>query len=171
MGRAMIPGFGRKRPLIDQQPPKAPYFLAAEDLFLQKEGKEIYVKHIFSVSEDIPKYGPVVMSPGLCSNANLFRVDKKGRCLALNHNQSFANLLASEGFDVYLYHPGYSERVQNRYVSRHCKDSIYYKNATECRPNTATGTSSILKHRRSSILSVHTAGPEKFHGSDTASEE
>ena len=123
----MIPGFGKKRPLIDRQPPKAPYFLAAEDLFVQKEGKEIYVKHIFSVSEDIPKYGPVVMSPGLCSNANLFRVDKKGRCLALDHNQSFANLLASEGFDVYLYHPGYSERVQNRYVSRHCKGSIYYK--------------------------------------------
>jgi len=123
----MILGWGKKRPLIDQKPPAAPYFLAGEDLFIQKEGKEIYVKHIFSVSQNIPRYGPVIMSPGLCSNANLFRIDNKGRCLALDHNKSFANRLASQGFDVYLYHPGYSERVQNRYVSRHCKESIYYK--------------------------------------------
>ncbi|MDA3897405.1 MAG: alpha/beta fold hydrolase [Desulfobacteraceae bacterium] len=123
----MILGWRKKRPLIDQQTPKAPYFLAAEDLFIQKHGKEIYVKHIFSTAKDLPKYGPVIMSPGLCSNANLFRLDQKGRCLAMDHNRSFANLLAAHGFDVYLYHPGYSERVQNRYVSRHCKGSMYYK--------------------------------------------
>ena len=45
----------------------------------------------------------------------------------MSHNRSFANLLASEGFDVYLYHPGYSDRVHNRYVCRRCKESIYYK--------------------------------------------
>ncbi len=123
----MILGWRKKKPLIDQKPPSPPYFLAGEDLFIQKEGKEIYVKHLFSTSRDIPKYGPVIMSPGICNNANLFRVDNKGRCLALDHNRSFANLLASHGFDVYLYHPGYSDRVHNRYVSRHCKESIYYK--------------------------------------------
>jgi pimeloyl-ACP methyl ester carboxylesterase len=69
----------------------------------------------------------VVLCPGLCTNANLFRVDNNGRCFDLDHNRSFANLLASEGFDVYLYHPGYCERIFNRYVSRHCKQSIYFK--------------------------------------------
>ena len=63
----MILGWRKKKPLIDQKPPSPPYFLAGEDLFIQKEGKEIYVKHIFSVSKNIPKYGPVIMSPGICT--------------------------------------------------------------------------------------------------------
>lgn len=35
--------------------------------------------------------------------------------------------LAAEGFDVYLYHPGYTDRVHNRYLSRHCPRSIHYQ--------------------------------------------
>ena len=123
----MILGLGRKKTLIDRKPPKPPHFLAAEDLFVQKEKREIYVKHIYTVSEKTPKYGPVILSPGICTNANLFRVDTRGRCLSLDHDRSFANLLASRGFDVYLYHPGYSDRVHNRYVGRHCPESIHYK--------------------------------------------
>jgi len=127
-------GMDKKKPLIDQKPPDPPYYLSGKDLFIQKYGKEIYVKHIFPTADDIPKYGPMVMSPGICCNANLFRIDPKGKCLALDHNRSFANLLASQGFDVYLYHPGYSDRVHNRYISRHCKGSMYYKKRYQVSP-------------------------------------
>jgi pimeloyl-ACP methyl ester carboxylesterase len=123
----MVLNWKTKRKLVDEKPPTAPYYLTSEDLLIHKSGREIFVKRIFSVAKDIPKYGPVIMSPGLCANANVFRIDDKGKCLAMDHNRSFANLLASEGFDVYLHHPGYSDRVHNRYVSRHCKESIYYK--------------------------------------------
>lgn len=122
----MISLLRKNKPLIDQKPPQAPYYLAAEDLFVQKTEKEIYIKHIFSVAENLPRFGPVIMSPGICSNANIFRMDQRGRCLSLSHNRSFANLLAAEGFDVYLYHPGYTDRVHNRYISRHCPKSVYY---------------------------------------------
>lgn len=135
----MIPGWNKIRGLVDDQTPTAPYFLKGEDLLVHREGREIFIKHIFSVAEDIPKYGPVIMSPGISSNANVFRVDDTGKCLAMDHNRSFANLLASEGFDVYLYHPGYSERVFNRYVSRHCKDSIYYKKRYRIFPHYSYG--------------------------------
>ncbi|PIP41405.1 MAG: hypothetical protein COX19_03635 [Desulfobacterales bacterium CG23_combo_of_CG06-09_8_20_14_all_51_8] len=127
------------RPLIDQKTPEAPYFLAAEDLFVQKTQTEIYLKHIFSTAKDLPGYGPVIMSPGICSNANIFRMDARGRCLSLAHNNSFANLLAAEGFDVYLYHPGYSDRVHNRYVSRHCPGSVYYKKRYRVSPGYSYG--------------------------------
>ena len=116
-----------KKPLIDQMPPVAPYFLAGEDLFVQKAQTEIYVKHLFSKAEILPRLGPVIMSPGICCNANVFRIDTRGGCLSLAHNRSFANLLAAEGFDVYLYHPGYTDRVHNRYLSRHCPRSIHYQ--------------------------------------------
>jgi pimeloyl-ACP methyl ester carboxylesterase len=123
----MILGWIKERQLVDEKKTAAPYFLATEDLLVHKEGREIFIKRIYSAAKDIPKYGPVIMCPGLSSNANLFRVDDRGKCLLINHNRSFANLLASEGFDVYLYHPGYSDRVHNRYVCRRCKESIYYK--------------------------------------------
>jgi len=120
--------------LIDQKPPAAPYFLASQNLFVQAGGREIFVKHIFSAAECMPKYGPVIMSPGVCANANIFRIDEKGSCLSLDHNRSFANLLAAEGFDVYLYHPGYCDRVQNRYVSRNCPQSMYYQKRYRVKP-------------------------------------
>lgn len=116
----------KQRKLVDEKPPSAPYYLSAEDLLIHKDGREIFVKHVFSVAKDLPDYGPVIMSPGVSTNGNLFRVDDNGKCHVMDHNRSFANLLASEGFDVYLYHPGFSDRVYNRYVSRHCKDSNYY---------------------------------------------
>jgi pimeloyl-ACP methyl ester carboxylesterase len=135
----MILKWKRKRQLIDKKPPEAPYFLAGNDLFVKQNGREIFIKHIFSVSKDLPKYGPVIMSPGLSTNANLFRIDDKGKILALDHNRSFANLLASAGFDVYLYHPGYCDRVHNRYVSHHCSQSIYYQNRYRVSPTFGYG--------------------------------
>jgi pimeloyl-ACP methyl ester carboxylesterase len=122
----MILGWKKERKLVDEKTPAAPYYLAGEDLLVHKNGREIFIKRIYSVAKDKPEYGPVIMSPGLSTNANLFRIDDKGKCLSLDHNRSFANLLASEGFDVYLYHPGYSDRVHNRYVCRRCEASIFY---------------------------------------------
>ncbi|MCP4351792.1 MAG: alpha/beta fold hydrolase [Desulfobacterales bacterium] len=106
--------------------PSPPFFLKAENLFAREKGKELFIKKIYSLSRDIPKRGPVVLAPGIASNANLFRIDDQGKVLSLDHNRSFANLLACEGFQVYLYHPGYTSRVHNRYVCQHCKESIYY---------------------------------------------
>jgi len=123
----LLPVLKKKKFLIDRRPPEGPYYLRAEDLFVDVGGREIFIKHIFTASEDVARYGPVIMSPGISTNANLFRMDNAGQYLCLSHNQSFANLLAAGGFDVYLYHPGYSDRVLNRYVSRHCRQSIYYK--------------------------------------------
>jgi len=123
----MTLGLKKKQSLVDRKPPEAPYYLRAEDLFIDAHDREIFVKHIFSESEGTTGYGPVIMSRGISSNANIFRLSGDGEYLSLANNRSFANLLASEGFDVYLYHPGYSDRVFNRYVSRHCPQSRYYK--------------------------------------------
>jgi pimeloyl-ACP methyl ester carboxylesterase len=123
----MIPGWNKIRGLTDTHTSAPPYFLKTEDLLVHKEGREIFIKRIFSTADNLPSYGPVVMSPGIACNANLFRIDDTGKCLSLDHNRSFANLLAAEGFDVYLFHPGYAERVFKRYVCRRCKDSIYYR--------------------------------------------
>jgi len=131
----MILGWKQKPPtLIDQKPPSAPYFLASQDLFVSAGDREIFVKHIFSAAECMPKHGPVIMGPGICTNANIFRMNDQGSCLSLEHTRSFANLLAAEGFDVYLYHPGYSDRVHNRYVSRHCPQSKYYRKRYRVKP-------------------------------------
>jgi pimeloyl-ACP methyl ester carboxylesterase len=123
----MFLGWRKKRPLVDKSSPKPPFYLVGEDLFVKKDGREIFLKHIHSVSSEIPNLGPVIMSPGVCTNANLFRMDESGGFLTLDHNRSFANLLASAGFHVYLHHPGFTDRVHNRYVSRHCNESIYYR--------------------------------------------
>jgi hypothetical protein len=101
---------------VDERKTSPLYFLDSEDLFVQKDSREVFIQRIFSSTNNTPKYGTVVLCPGLSTNANLFRVDNNGRCFDLDHNLSFANLLASEGFDVYLYHPGYCERIFNRYV-------------------------------------------------------
>ncbi|MDA8404432.1 MAG: alpha/beta fold hydrolase [Desulfobacteraceae bacterium] len=130
----MIVNWKRKPRLIDQKPPSAPYFLTGQDLFIPAGGQEIFVKYISSTAECMPKYGPVIMSPGICTNANIFRMDENGSCLSLEHPRSFANMLAAEGFDVYLYHPGYSDRVRNRYVSRNCPQSIYYQKRYRVKP-------------------------------------
>ncbi len=106
--------------------PSPPFFLKAENLFARKNGRELFIKKIHSLSPDIPKRGPVVLAPGIANNANLYRIDDQGKVLSLDHNRSFANLLASEGFQVYLYHPGYTARVHNCYVCQHCKESIYF---------------------------------------------
>lgn len=116
----------KHRTIDSEKAPEPPYYLTCEDLFVKTDDREIFIKRIFSTADDLPAYGPVIMAPGISTNANLFRLDDRGEHLRLDHNRSFANLLASEGFDVYLYHPGYAERVRNRYVCRHCPDSIYY---------------------------------------------
>jgi len=139
MGECMIPGWGKKRQLIDKKKPVPPYLLVADDLFIKKGKREIFVKRISSLARDIPRYGPVIMSPGLSTNANIFRMDDTGACLHLEHNRSFANLLASEGFDVYLHHPGYTDRVHNRYVCRHCPQSKYYKKRYRVSPSFGYG--------------------------------
>lgn len=118
--------FKPKRKLVDQKPPSPPFYLASEDLFVHTDAREIFLKRLYTVSDTVPRRGPVIMSPGVCTNANLFRIDDNGYCLSMDHNRSFANLLAAEGFQVYLYHPGYTDRVHNRYVARHCRDSMYY---------------------------------------------
>lgn len=66
------------------------------------------------------------MAPGIACNGNLFRLTTRGEVLTLDHDRSFANLLAARGFDVYLYHPGCTERIHNRYVARFCRESIHY---------------------------------------------
>jgi len=109
----------------DHRKPCPPYFLK-ENLFVRSGEREIFIKKIHSVSSQIPKLGSVVMAPGIACNANLFRISDKGDILGMNHNRSFANYLASKGFEVYLYHPGYTERTHNRYVCKHCKESIWY---------------------------------------------
>jgi len=116
-----------KRDLLDRKRPKPPYYLKATDLFFYVNGREIFLKKIYSISPTVRKRGTVIMAPGIATNANLYRLDVNGNCLSMDNNLSFANLLASEGFIVFLYHPGYTERVYNRYVCRHCKESIYYK--------------------------------------------
>lgn len=131
----LFPGFKRKTRLIDQKPPAPPYFLASRDLFVPAGDQEVFVKQIYSAADCMPKHGPVIMSPGICTNANIFRMDDKGDILSLEHTRSFANLLAAEGFDVYLYHPGYSDRVHNRYVSRHCPQSIHYGKRYRVKPD------------------------------------
>ncbi|MFZ2632214.1 MAG: alpha/beta fold hydrolase [Desulfosalsimonadaceae bacterium] len=159
----MILGLKRKKTLIDQRPAEAPYFLAGEDIFIPAGDQEIFVKRIFSKAECLPKYGPVIMAPGVCTNANIFRMDDKGSCLDLRHNRSFANLLASEGFDVYLYHPGYSDRVHNRYVSQNCPQSIHYQQRYRVPPDFSYGDmvntevpaviDFVCRHSRSKTLS------------------
>lgn len=127
--------FRRKIP-IDHRPSKGPFFLRADNLFARKNN-EIFIKKISSQSENILKRGTVIMAPGVACNANLFRMKTNGEILSLDHNQSFANLLAAEGFSVYLYHPSYSERVINRYVSRYCSESQHFRTTYEA-PSTLT---------------------------------
>ncbi|RJP93848.1 MAG: alpha/beta fold hydrolase [Desulfobacteraceae bacterium] len=158
-----IPGWKRKHRLIDQKSPSGPYFLAGEDLFLRVGNREIFIKHIFSVDKNRTRCGPVIMAPGICANANIFRMDDQGGHLSLEHNRSFANLLAAEGFDVYLYHPGYCDRVNNRYVSRNCPQSIYYQKRYRVKPEFSYGDivneempaliDFVCRHSRSKTLS------------------
>ncbi len=122
----MISIFHRKKRLIDSCSPQPPFYLTAENLFVQNNGREVFLKLISSFATDIKQRGAVILAPGIATNANIFRIDDDGKCLRLNHNRSFANLLAAEGFKVYLYHPGYTERVHNRYVCRHCEKSGLY---------------------------------------------
>ncbi|MBW1987980.1 MAG: alpha/beta fold hydrolase [Deltaproteobacteria bacterium] len=126
---------GYDRTLVDRRAPQPPYFLQAEDQFPTDGEREIFIKKIYSASASLPRRGAVVMAPGLAANANLFRTDDRGEILHLNHNRSFANLLASEGFTVYLYHPGYTERVHNRFVATHCPQSIHFRKRYQTPPN------------------------------------
>ncbi|MBW1988453.1 MAG: alpha/beta fold hydrolase [Deltaproteobacteria bacterium] len=119
---------GKKGPkvLVDQHEPKPPFYLAAEDLLVEKGTPELFIKHIYCANEKVPGRGAVVMAPGMATNANIFRMDDEGGLLSLEHDRSFANLLASQGFSVYLYHPSYTERVHNRYVCAHFPESVHY---------------------------------------------
>ncbi|MBF0103381.1 MAG: alpha/beta fold hydrolase [Desulfobacterales bacterium] len=114
-------------PLVDEKEPTPPYYLKVENHFPWKNGRELFIKKVYSVSYDIPCRGIVIMAPGIATNANIFRMNLDGDFLSLDNNRSFANLLASEGFHVYLYHPGYTERVHNRYVTKYCKQSVYFQ--------------------------------------------
>ncbi|WP_028316889.1 alpha/beta fold hydrolase [Desulfatibacillum aliphaticivorans] len=112
--------------LVDRGAPKAPHFLMAQDLFARKGSRELFIKKIFSAKAGIRRRGPVILCPGIATNANLFRMDDQGGFLSLGNNRSFATYLASEGFTVYCFHPGYAQRVYNRYVVRHCRQSMFY---------------------------------------------
>ena len=111
---------------LDKAIPSPPYYLMGQDLICLDKDREIFIKKIFSIKPEKHR-GAVILAPGIATNGNIYRIDTDGNCLYLDHNESFANLLASEGYDVYIYHPRYTERVYNRYVTRHCKNSIYYK--------------------------------------------
>jgi pimeloyl-ACP methyl ester carboxylesterase len=110
---------------LDKVMPSPPYYLMGQDLLCTDRNHEIFIKRIFSIKPK-KRYGAVILAPGIATNGNLYRIDTDGNCLLLNHNRSFANLLAAEGFDVYIYHPRYTERVYNRYVTRYCKNSIFF---------------------------------------------
>ncbi|MFH1347545.1 MAG: hypothetical protein ABIH22_02535 [Candidatus Margulisiibacteriota bacterium] len=109
----------------NQLSPLAPN-LRADDLFGRKNGREIYIKKMSSEEKWIPRKGPVVMAAGIACNGNLFRVTPEGEAITLGHARSFANLLASQGFDVYIWHYSSSQRVYNRYVTRFCENSLYF---------------------------------------------
>ncbi|MBF0225428.1 MAG: alpha/beta fold hydrolase [Desulfobacterales bacterium] len=115
-----------KNELVDHKDPSPPYYLKAEDLFVQNYGKEIFIKKLYSISKTIQKRGTVILAPGIATNGNIYRVTIDGELLTLDHNKSFANFLAAEGFTVYIYNPGYTERIYNRYVSKYCSQSIYF---------------------------------------------
>lgn len=127
----------RKRIPIDHRPPTPPYYLAAQNLFAPKDGNQIFIKKIFSTRKELPTLGSVIMAAGAAMNPISYRTKANGEALSLDHNLSFANLLASEGFPVYLYFSSYTERAHNRYVSRHCEKSIYYGKRYEV-PSTLT---------------------------------
>jgi pimeloyl-ACP methyl ester carboxylesterase len=122
-----IKSFLKKSKLVDKHSPIPPFYLSSEDLIAKEDGREVFLKRIFSTAPGIISQGPVILAPGVATNANIFRITENGECLFLDDKKSFANLLASHGFDVYLYHPGFTERVHNRYVCRYCSDSMHYK--------------------------------------------
>lgn len=128
----------RPRIPVDHRAPSPPYSLAAQNLFARRDGNEIFIKKISSTEKGIQRRGNVIIAPGIGCNANLFRIrPPDGEALTLDHNQSFANLLAAEGFNVYLYHPSYTERTHNRYVARYCPESIHYQQRYDV-PSTLT---------------------------------
>lgn len=104
----------------------SPYYLLGTPLFAAKGRREVFVKRIKTTARRIPQRGAVVMAPGIACNGNLFRMTTKGTILNLDHDRSFANLLASWGFAVYLWHYPSSERVYNRFVTRFCSESLYH---------------------------------------------
>lgn len=92
-----------------------------------RERREVFLKKIETTAPWMPRRGPVIMAPGIACNGNLFRLrTDNGRILTYDHANSFANLLASQGFTVYLWHYPSSELVYNRFVSRYCSESLYY---------------------------------------------
>src|SRR3989339_56572 len=103
-----------------------PFGLRAQNFFVARPnaGLPIFMKKIFSLEQE--QKGAVIMAPGISSNGNLFRIRVNGDVLTLDHNESFANLLAASGYTVYLYHPSYCQRVIERYVIRHCKIGDLY---------------------------------------------
>ncbi|MFA4844297.1 MAG: alpha/beta fold hydrolase [Candidatus Margulisiibacteriota bacterium] len=105
----------------------SPYYLTGKSLFANQGGREVFVKKITTTAAWKPRLGPVIMAPGIACNGNLFRLrTDNGQILTFDHARSFANLLASQGFAVYLWHYPSSELVYNRFVSRHCPESVYY---------------------------------------------
>jgi len=104
-----------------------PYYLTGKTLFASQSGREVFVKKISTGSPSIPRRGPVLMVSGVACNGNLFRLKTDdGELLSFAHNRSFANLLAAQGFPVYLWHYPSSELVYNRYVSRYCPESAFF---------------------------------------------
>ena len=61
----MALGWRRKRQLVDKKPPKAPYFLAGNDLFIKQDGREIFVKHIFCNLSGCGKFVLCCLNRGL----------------------------------------------------------------------------------------------------------
>ncbi|MFA5035318.1 MAG: alpha/beta fold hydrolase [Candidatus Margulisiibacteriota bacterium] len=105
----------------------SPYYLQGTSLFGRNGSREVFVKKIETTASWMPHRGAVVMAPGIACNGNLFRLKTDdGQILTFDHAKSFANLLASQGFAVYLWHYPSSELVYNRFVSRYCPESVHY---------------------------------------------
>lgn len=114
--------------LIDSGKAVGPHFLKTENLHVSTDGREVFIKRIYSTEHLDKSLPPVVFAPGLSSNGNIFRVTVDGKVLVLDTDLSFANHLASKGHDVFIAHFSYSSRVFRRFVVRHCPGSKHYKN-------------------------------------------
>jgi pimeloyl-ACP methyl ester carboxylesterase len=113
---------------IDRDVSVAPHFLKTENLHASIDGREVFIKRIFSTEHLDKNLPPVIMAPGLSSNGNIFRVTVDGKVLEIDNDLSYANHLAGKGHDVYIAHFSYSSRVFRRFVARYCPGSKHFNN-------------------------------------------
>ncbi|MFC1496819.1 alpha/beta fold hydrolase [Candidatus Margulisiibacteriota bacterium] len=133
-----VPFFGKNKVVylpnqtrkIDSGPGVAPHYLESSIYFpLTPESSELCIRRIFSTNYLKHELPALLMVHGLGCDSNIFRIPniEATGVYDLKHLQSFANLLAAEGFDVYLAHLSIAARIFTRLAARHYKTSIYSK--------------------------------------------